>query len=101
MAQSYIAKDAPAAQLSYDRVAVSPRGSSPAELLSTAVGISQRKARHLLDQIGCSLEQPLNALRQSSLQELHQTGLTEKQAIRTQALIELGRRLYNTSPNAT
>ena len=101
MTQTYIAKDAPAAELSYNRVAIAPRGSSPAELLSTALGISNRKARHLLEEIGSDLEQPLSALRQSSQPGLQQAGLTEKQAVRTQALIELGRRLYNMAPTET
>ena len=101
MSQTYIAKDAPVTQLGYERVAVSPQGSSPAELLSTAVGISNRKARQLLNGIGSDLAQPLNALRQSDLIELQQAGLTEKQALRTRALIELGRRLYATIPNET
>lgn len=101
MTQTYIAKDASAAELSYDRIAIAPRGSSPAELLSTAVGISQRKARQMLELIGGDLEQPLNALRQSHLQDLQQAGLSEKQAVRTCALIELGRRLYIATPNKT
>jgi len=101
MSPTYIVKDAPVTQLGYDRIAVSPRGSSPAELLSTAIDISNRKARQLINSVGSDLTQPLNALRQSNLQELQQAGLTEKQALRTCALIELGRRLYATMPNET
>lgn len=94
---TYILSDAPAAQLTYHRIAVTPSSSSPAELLSAALNISNRKARSLFEQVAAGLENPLSALRNCEIEQLTHAGLTEKQAIRTHALIELGRRIYSSS----
>ncbi|NJR67462.1 MAG: DNA repair protein RadC [Synechococcales cyanobacterium CRU_2_2] len=94
---TYILKDAPAAQLNNHRLRLAPQSSSPAELLSAALGISRRKARRLLDDIAEGLHHPLSALRHSEAVELHQAGLSEKEVARTHAIIELGRRLYTSS----
>ena len=94
---TYILSDAPAAQLTYHRIAVTPSSSSPAELLSAALNISNRKARSLFEQVAAGLENPLSALCNCEIEQLTHAGLTEKQAIRTHALIELGRRIYSSS----
>lgn len=91
---TYILNDAPAIALNCRRVCLAPNSSSPTELLSAALGISCRKARHLLDGLAEGLYHPLSALRHSDAIELQQAGLSEKEAARTHAIIELGRRLY-------
>ncbi|MFH7241757.1 MAG: RadC family protein [Spirulina sp.] len=89
--------------LSAARCYNNPRSATVADLLVTILGIGEDKAQQVIDKI--CFQQNLfdesaswQRLRQSGPLEMKEAGLTEKQIIKLQAAIEIGRRTYLESP---